>query len=301
MRGPRYRRFGNSGRTGSGTKWMFQSQIWSPTIMHTLEAAQVAVQQWRLAKDQLTTSGIRLRRALRTLVQESRQRLRVIEQHECFRRPLDRINDLRQLLDDRQRALSLAVGQRLRTMQRRLNDAAVRLDQQRPAVVLARTRQRLGDAQLALSQAIARRLGAFQQRLFTLASALRERHPRHLILLQTQRLRNIESRLGRTMLQDQRRRAMRLEALAAQLGALDPQKVLARGYSLTTLKRTKCWCVKPPNCGRETGFSRAWRMGAWNPWSRILHRDYSLSRGAMRGTDQPTVVAIIRPRRSRPT
>jgi exodeoxyribonuclease VII large subunit len=157
------------------------------------EAAQVAVQRWRNARDDLTSAGIRLRRALRTRMQETRARLRAVEQHEYFRRPLDRVNALRQLLDDRQRALSLAVGRRLRLA---------------------------------------------HQRLFGLASALRERHPRHAIQLEAQRLRSIQSRLGRLMLDDHRRRTARLDALGARLNALDPQKVLARGYSITTLKRT---------------------------------------------------------------
>ena len=62
-----------------------------------------------------TVDAIALRsgRAVRQLLNDARQRLLSVERHEIFRRPLDRINQLRQLLDDRQRALGFAVSGRL--------------------------------------------------------------------------------------------------------------------------------------------------------------------------------------------
>lgn len=224
------------------------------------EAAQVAMQSWRTARDQLAADGVRLRRGLRTIVQEARQRFNAVEKHEVFRRPLDRINGLRQLLDDRQRALSLAIGDRLRILHRRLANAAARLDDHRPAAVLARLRERLGNAQMSLAQTMTHRLARIRervgkaqmslaqmmthrlarshQRLFALASGLRERHPRHLIVLHAQRLKNLESLLRRTMLESDRRRTARLDSLEARLNALNPQRVLERGYSITTVKKS---------------------------------------------------------------
>ena len=70
------------------------------------EAAQVIVAQWRNAPDAIDTIVLRSRRALRQSLTDARQRLSAIERHEVFRRPTDRIDQIRQLLDDRQRTLS---------------------------------------------------------------------------------------------------------------------------------------------------------------------------------------------------
>lgn len=108
------------------------------------EAAQVAMGQWRTAGDEVDVFGVRLRRALRTVAQEARQRLAAIERHEVFRRPMDRINAMRQLLDDRQRALVLAVGGRLHTLERRVQSLGGRLEQHHPRYEAKLHRQRLG-------------------------------------------------------------------------------------------------------------------------------------------------------------
>ena len=65
------------------------------------EAAQVVMSQWRIVKETVETSGARMTRALRTCVQDARHRLRAIERHDIFRRPMDRIQQIRQRLDDR--------------------------------------------------------------------------------------------------------------------------------------------------------------------------------------------------------
>jgi exodeoxyribonuclease VII large subunit len=96
------------------------------------EAAQVVVANWRGAREALNVHADRLHRELRDLLQHARQRLAHVERHEVFRRPLHRIGQLRQRLDDRQRALALAVAGRLRGTSARLHGLQVRLDQCHP-------------------------------------------------------------------------------------------------------------------------------------------------------------------------
>lgn len=156
------------------------------------EAAQVAMAHWKAAPDAVESAGIRLRRKMRTLIQLFRQRLTGLERHEVFRRPLDRINSARQLLDDRQRALSLAVSNRLRFA---------------------------------------------KDRLGRLVANLRERHPRHAVELSRQRLANLSSQLDRGMRESVQRQRTRVAAVSAHLNAVSPQRVLQRGYSITTLKK----------------------------------------------------------------
>jgi exodeoxyribonuclease VII large subunit len=91
------------------------------------ESAQVVTQHWKTAADALAQSQNRLRRAFRQIIQEAVQRLEAIRRHEIFRRPLDRIQLLRQLLDDRQKSIFLALDARLRHARQRLSAMEPRL------------------------------------------------------------------------------------------------------------------------------------------------------------------------------
>lgn len=107
------------------------------------EAAQVAVARWRLAADALGNAAGRLTRALRQTVLHHRQRLTTVERHEMFRRPTDRVNRLRQLLDDRQKHLHGAVAGLVNRLRQRLARQEQRLGAQHPTANLLRARQRL--------------------------------------------------------------------------------------------------------------------------------------------------------------
>lgn len=107
------------------------------------EAAQVVTGQWKTAPDRIDQAAIRLRREMRDLLQQLDQRLIHIERHEAFRRPLDRINQLRQRLDDRQRAMDLAMAGCLREAGRSVQEAGLRLEQHRPALMIRRCREKL--------------------------------------------------------------------------------------------------------------------------------------------------------------
>jgi len=107
------------------------------------EAAQVAVAQWRGARETLRMSEARLLRSLRVLVSESKQRLLAAARHEFFRRPLDRVNQLRQLLDDHQRSFLLHATRQLRETHSRVDKIAARLTIVDPTHIVRLRRQRL--------------------------------------------------------------------------------------------------------------------------------------------------------------
>lgn len=117
------------------------------------EAAQVATAQWKNAKDNLHTCVTRLHRAARTIVQDATQRLLHIERHEIFRRPTDRTNLLRQMLDDRQRSVTMALLNRLRREQARVERVGAKLLERHPrhAIDLASTRLGSSAARLMMS------------------------------------------------------------------------------------------------------------------------------------------------------
>jgi exodeoxyribonuclease VII large subunit len=180
------------------------------------EAAQVVTANWRVAGEVVDGSALRLRREMRGLIETARQRLASVERHEAFRRPLDRINGFRQLLDDRQRALALSISGRMRQEERRINDLKTRLECFGPAATIGRLRERI--ARLAVS--------------------LSAHHPRNRLALVAQRLDSVRARLGRGMECEIQRHRLQVDSLSAHLEAIGPEQVLKRGYSLTTIKKT---------------------------------------------------------------
>ena len=201
------------------------------------EAAQVVAQYWRTAAETLDALALRLRREARSRLQDARHRLSAVERHEAFRRPLDRINSVRQLLDDRQRSLTLLMAARMRTVQWRVRELENRLAQAGPAFVLARLRARLTDAQRQLTRAGMQRLLRSHERLARLDGRLAGADPRSGVRRIRERVAGIEGRLCCGIELLHRRRAERVESLARFLNAVGPEQVLRRGYTITFRKK----------------------------------------------------------------
>jgi len=200
------------------------------------EAAQVVTAQWRGAKDQLDGSAMRLGRSLQMRVWEAQQRLRGIERHEAFRRPMDRVDLLWQLIDERQRAMVIGQQELLRADRDRIQDAAHRIGRFLP-VVLLRSREALSGIGRRLDYAIPVRLRAGIERLNRAAVLLREGHPRNRVKLEAQRLGSLQVRITRAFANQLVWKAQALGAMARQLEAVSPEAVLRRGYTITSRKR----------------------------------------------------------------
>jgi exodeoxyribonuclease VII large subunit len=135
------------------------------------EAAQVIVAQWRNAADLIQTLSTRSQRAMKQILRDAHHRLSAVQRHELFRRPMDRINQLRQLLDDRQRSLSLATVAAIQQHSRRLERISSRLNQVHP-----RHRVHLN----------AQHLNGLSVRLRAATSRVRERQYAHLMAMDAQ-------------------------------------------------------------------------------------------------------------------
>jgi exodeoxyribonuclease VII large subunit len=200
------------------------------------EAAQTVVTNWRGMPALLESSAQRLSRGIRVVMQEARQRLRSIERHEAFRRPLARIQSARQFLDDRQRALAMAMGERLVAGDLRLRELSARLDGRLPARIRA-TRDQLSVLQQGLTARVGHNLSRAGDRLSRLSALLGECHPRYRLRLRAQHLTSLAQRLDRAMETQCANRASRLDGLARQLNALSPDSALRRGFTLTLRKK----------------------------------------------------------------
>ncbi len=201
------------------------------------EAATVATAGWRTAADELTAISGRITRLLAGHLREARHRLAAVEQHEFFRRPTDRIDDLRQRLDDRGRSLLLAAHALLRTRSAAVHSAADRLARQAPAVRAARSAERLQQMQRRLAAAMQLQLRRASDGVSNGAARLAEHHPRTAVRMCEARLDTAADRLRRTVTVDLQRRAERVSSLSSHLEALSPQRTLERGYTVTRLAK----------------------------------------------------------------
>lgn len=105
------------------------------------EAAQVTVSHWRTAGEDVLALSLRLRRSLNQSLQDARQRLRLVAQHELFRRPTDLIDERRQWLDDRQRALTAGLSRLLARRREQLGQVSAQFAQHHPRRLVAFQRQ----------------------------------------------------------------------------------------------------------------------------------------------------------------
>jgi len=125
------------------------------------EAAQTITAPWRNIGQTLDAHADRLRRQTLQSLRHARQRLTMIQRHELFRRPADRIATYRQKLDDRQRSLLLRVTQLLNRGQARVDRLETRLSQRHPRHSIALHRAKL----LAAEKQLASATSAYQRRL----------------------------------------------------------------------------------------------------------------------------------------
>jgi exodeoxyribonuclease VII large subunit len=198
----------------------------------------VATAWWRNVNDLLGSITLRLNRQMRGILQEAHHRLNAVERHEIFRRPTDRIDDLRMLLDDRQRSLRLAINDLLRSRVDKLSSLNERLQRQTPAAQLQRSSERLQQMQQNLLAAMSNRLRFASTQLEKDTARLAERHPRNKIALLRANIAADDSRLIRAMQIHLQRQSDRIAACSSHLQALSPQRVLERGYTVTRMKKT---------------------------------------------------------------
>lgn len=136
------------------------------------EAAQVVTGHWRHAAQIIETSAARLGQGLKRMEEILRHRLTSIERHEIFRRPMDRINTLRQLLDEQQRHLYSAEHRVINHHRQRLDRLAVRAAEKHPRHRLQLANQQLQSTQKRLAFSMRCELDRRGQKLEAFAAHL---------------------------------------------------------------------------------------------------------------------------------
>jgi len=141
------------------------------------EAAQVAIAQWKLASAFVDTAAQRLSRSVRQVISSASQKLQSIERHELFRRPTDRIDRARQLMDDRERQLRSSLRALADRARRRLSTGESRLQAHHPRATVAILRQRILTLATLIERAEQSSLRTRSQRVDTLEKQLAALNP----------------------------------------------------------------------------------------------------------------------------
>jgi exodeoxyribonuclease VII large subunit len=148
----------------------------------------------------------------RRMIETARQRLDGLARHELFRRPGAAVAAARRYVDDLHRTLRRSMEARLLKAETRLEKLCGRFAQRHPAMVLEKRAGRLAVLEDRLNRAARARVAVRPQ--------LEDRRRRmHLAM--------------RRRLTDARHD---VDALGRELDAIDPRRVLARGFSYTTRK-----------------------------------------------------------------
>lgn len=200
-------------------------------------AAEALAASWRAAKKLTDRGQAQLNRALLAIVNEARRAMLRIERHPLFRRPLDRVNQERQRLDDRSAAITRAARHALESRGRAFGGLDHRLRLTGPAALLRHAGERLNAMDRRLATAVRLTLNHAEQRLARAQSHWQRGLPQASLLRATDRLGRADASVGRLMAAHLERQDARVRSAAGQLELLSPRAVLARGYSMTTRKR----------------------------------------------------------------
>jgi exodeoxyribonuclease VII large subunit len=119
------------------------------------EAVQVVTANWRGIGDSIDMLRLRLNRVVRERLTSARHRVDGLCRHEFFRRPLDQVNTLRQMVDERHRELIVTMNRRVWDLQRDLREIEEALCAHSPQILVARLAQQLVGHQQRLRYAAA--------------------------------------------------------------------------------------------------------------------------------------------------
>jgi exodeoxyribonuclease VII large subunit len=142
------------------------------------EAARVLVKDWQSAEELLRSFHARIGRWLRNEVSACGRRLQGIERHPFFRRPTDRVQHLRQLLDDREQALAGALRRAALRVSARLTRLEGRLSAQHPRQRLRMLERQVAEVQRRLQTGQKALLGRARARLDSDCALLEAVSPR---------------------------------------------------------------------------------------------------------------------------
>lgn len=157
----------------------------------------------------------------------------------AFREPLMVVRRHEQSLDELSHRMYRRLSERLAHHRRRLDTKVAPIEKIAPHRYLLRASSRLHHAGQRLHRVMSNRLRGHERRLANVSDQLGRESPRHIVETLTERT----DRIARALVTGMRHRLTlsrtRLDAGESQLGAVSHRGVLARGFSVTRLKKAR--------------------------------------------------------------
>lgn len=195
--------------------------------------AELAVPVLAEVRDSLLMSCSRLNRFAGRAVELAHGRLDTVLAASVFRRPLSQVMSLTQQLDAVSEKLGKVMAGRLAELVKRAGQLEGRLSRQAPTVALARAERETRALGHRLRLSMNGLLRSVERRVHKKMLRLAGRSPEQLVRLKRAGLQGCGGRLNRGMTVFSGLAGKRLEATSGRLEAVGPQKVLARGFSVT--------------------------------------------------------------------
>ncbi len=187
--------------------------------------------------DYVASLALRLGRCVRGKSELAETRFRAVLQREPFREPEVLIRRREQVLDELAGRAWRSLSARLASLRRRIDGAEAVVQRIAPHAYLLRTGARLRDAEHTLRLAMHRRLSAGQTAAMGLSRRLALASPAHRLPRLGDRIGQLDERLASGMRNRLKLLAERIRSQEQLLGAVSHESVLARGFSITRLKK----------------------------------------------------------------
>lgn len=202
-------------------------------------AAELVAPDARELREWLAQRTIRAARATRHAVELGRAHLRAVLASDVLARPLLRLRERAQRVDELCQRLRLALRERFRTARERMNRAQLALLRFRSGAYFRRRGERLAHQLRRLDQTLHRRCMERERALAERLARLERITPRRWMDRCDEHLSHVARRLVLAVAGRWERHRRHLQSRLDALAAYDPHRVLARGYSITRDARTR--------------------------------------------------------------
>ena len=200
--------------------------------------AELAVPVLSDILDNLLVHRQRLGRFVGQKIQLCQGRLEKVLAASFFRQPTSLVMSQTQRLDELTIRASKAVAKRLADSAKQINQLERRLSRLSPSTTAARAEGRTKTTAQRLRRAMDGYLHRAQRDLHQKILKLTRKSPGHMAGIKKTDLKAVSERLRRAVKVIGSTQAKRLAAVTAQLEAVGPERVLARGYSVTMQAKT---------------------------------------------------------------
>jgi exodeoxyribonuclease VII large subunit len=189
--------------------------------------------------DRLSRQRARAQRAAGHALELGRSRLDAVCAYDGLARPLSRVHERGQLVDERQQRLRLVSIERLRAVRERLSRSEFAILRFGAGALFAQLAQRLERRSFRVRHVVESLLFVRERRLNAEVARLQSLLPMGRLARYDEHVRQACRRLAATLHQSLTHRGRLLRTRMEAIAACDPKRVLRRGYSVTRAARTR--------------------------------------------------------------